>query len=71
MNVLESLKIKDATILNLRDGDILFVKMNEGTTESQIRNLNEDLSKELIARGYKNITLWIAEDVSDVKIIRR
>lgn len=71
MNVLESLKIKDATILNLRDGDILFVKMNEGTTESQIRNLNEDLSKELIARGYKNIALWIAEDVSDVKIIRR
>lgn len=71
MNVLENLKIKDATILNLRDGDILFVKMNKGTTESQIRNLNEDLSKELIARGYKNITLWIAEDVSDVKIIRR
>ena len=71
MNVLENLKIKDATILNLKDGDILFVKMNKGTTESQIRNLNEDLSKELIARGYKNITLWIAEDVSDVKIIRR
>ena len=71
MNVLESLKIKDATILNLRDGDILFVKMNEGTTESQIRNLNEDLSKELVARGYKDITLWIAENVSDVKIIRR
>lgn len=71
MNVLESLKIKDATVLNLKDGDILFVKMNEGTTESQIRNLNEDLSKELVARGYKDITLWIAENVSDVKIIRR
>lgn len=71
MNVLESLKIKDATVLNLKDGDILFVKMNEGTTESQIRNLNEDLSKELVARGYKDITLWIAENVSYVKIIRR
>lgn len=71
MNVLESLKIKDATVLNLKDGDILFVKMNEGTTESQIRNLNEDLSKELVAKGYKDITLWISENVSDVKIIRR
>ena len=71
MNVLESLKIKDATVLNLKDGDILFVKMNEGPTESQSRNLNEDLSKELVARGYKDITLWIAENVSDVKIIRR
>lgn len=45
MNVLETLNIKDSTILNLKE---------------LLKN-----------KGYRDITLWIADIISDIKIIRR
>lgn len=45
MNVLETLNIKDSTILNLKE---------------LLKN-----------KGYRDITLWIDDIISDIKIIRR
>lgn len=71
MNVLESLKIKDTTILNLKDNDILLIQVYENTSNKEMDEMQRNLIEAINNRGLNNIDLWISSNVKDVKIIRR
>lgn len=71
MNVLESLKIKNSTVLNLKDNDILLIQVDENTSNKEMDEMQRNLIEAINARGLNNIGLWISSNVKDVKIIRR
>lgn len=71
MNVLESLKIKKSTVLNLKDNDILLIQVNENTSDQEMSDMQRNLIEAINNRGLNNIDLWISSNVKDVKIIRR
>lgn len=68
MNVLENLKIDKVSILNLKDGDVLFIKTHHSTSYSEMVELRNSL-KEFFKE--KNIEFWISNRVEDLKVIRR
>lgn len=70
MNVLETLKVKDATILNIKDGDILFIKLNQDATLSEISNVREGFES-IIRRRELDVDLVVGNSISDFRIIRR
>lgn len=71
MNVLESLKIKNSTVLNLKDNDILLIQVDENTSNKEMDEMQRNLIEAINNRGLNNIGLWISSNVKDVKIIRR
>lgn len=71
MNVLESLKIKNSTVLNLKDNDILLIQVDENTSYQEMIDMEKNLIEVMNAKGLNNISLWITSNVKDVKIIRR
>ena len=71
MNVLESLKIKDSTVLNLKDNDILLIQVDENTSYQEMSDMERYLIEVINDRGLNNIGLWITSNVKDIKIIRR
>lgn len=71
MNVLESLKIKKSTVLNLKDNDILLIQVDENTSDQEMSDMQRNLIEAINNRGLNNIGLWISSNVKDVKIIRR
>jgi hypothetical protein len=71
MNVLESLKIKNSTVLNLKDNDILLIQVDENTSYQEMIDMEKNLIEVMNAKGLNNIGLWITSNVKDVKIIRR
>lgn len=71
MNVLENLKIKKSTVLNLKDNDILLIQVNENTSDQEMSDMQRNLIEAINNRGLNNIDLWISSNVKDVKIIRR
>lgn len=71
MNVLETLKINKATVLELKDNDILFIKIEDDTDYKSTVELHNSLLETFKEKGLKNITIWISKNVNDFKIIRR
>lgn len=71
MNVLETLKINNATVLNIKDGDILFVKVTRDCNDMQKSEIADTLIETLKGRELKNVGLWITSSIDDIKIIRR
>lgn len=72
MNVLESLKIKDATILNVKDGDILIFKLKDkNTSREQLHYISDSMHETFKRKGIKNVEIILTTNVSDIKIIRR
>lgn len=71
MNVLESLKIKNSTVLNLKDNDILLIQVDKNTSNKEMREMERSLIEVINDRGLNNIGLWITSNVKDVRIIRR
>lgn len=71
MNVLESLKIKNATILNIKDNDIILVKVTKECSTKEMAEIQESLIEAIRNRNLKNIGLWITPNIDDIKIIRR
>lgn len=71
MNVLETLKIKDATVLDLKDGDILFIKLDRDASLSEMNDVREGLQNIIKDKGFKEIDLIVGNSISDIKIIRR
>ena len=71
MNVLQSLKIKDTTILNIKEDDILLVRGNDNCTCEEMGDMQKGIAEILIARGFENVAIWITYNVEDIRIIRR
>lgn len=71
MNVLESLKIKDATILNLKDGDILFIKLDRDASIMEMNDVRNGFEKIIKDKGFRKVDLVVGNSISDIKIIRR
>lgn len=71
MNVLESLKIKDTTILNIKEDDILLVRVNDNCTYEEMGDMQKGIAEILIDRGFENVAIWITSNVEDIRIIRR
>ena len=73
MNVLQSLKIKDTTILNIKEDDILvlLVRVNDDCTYKEMDDMQKGIAEILINRGFENVAIWITSNVEDIKIIRR
>lgn len=71
MNVLETLKVNNATILNIKEGDILFLRVDNDVTQESILELHNSLLQELKSKGLEDITIWVSKSVNDIKIIRR
>lgn len=71
MNVLQSLKIKDTTILNIKEDDILLVRVNDNCTYKEMDDMQKGIAEILIARGFENVAIWITSNVEDIRIIRR
>ena len=71
MNVLESLKIRNSTILNLKDNDILLIQVDENTSYQEMSDMERNLIEVMNAKGLNNIGFWITSNVKDIKIIRR
>lgn len=71
MNVLETLKIKDATVLDLKDGDILFIKLDRDASLSEMNDVREGFQNIIKDKGFKEIDLIVGNSISDIKIIRR
>ena len=72
MNVLESLKIKDATVLNVKDGDILIVKLEDkNAARNELEYVYNFIQETLKKRGINDVEIIITTNISDIKIIRR
>lgn len=71
MNVLETLKINNATILKIKEGDILYIKVDKDMNSKNIQELSDALIISIKEKGFENVTVWISRDVEDIKIIRR
>ena len=71
MNVLQSLKIKDTTILNIKEDDILLVRVNDDCTYKEMDDMQKGIAEILINRGFENVAIWITSNVEDIRIIRR
>lgn len=72
MNVLESLKIKDATILNIKDGDIMIVKLEDkNASREELQYVYNFIEETLKRRGINDVEIIITTNISDIKIIRR
>ena len=72
MNVLESLKIKDATVLNVKDGDILIVKLEDkNAARNELEYVYNFIQETLNKRGINDVETVITTNISDIKIIRR
>lgn len=71
MNVLENLNVDKASILRLKEGDILFVQLREDTNSRQINEIAEGFRKAITKIGATNITVVASNSIEDVKIIRR
>lgn len=72
MNVLESLKIKDATILNIKDGDIVIFKLEDkNASKEELQYVYNFIEKTLKRRGINDVEIIITTNISDIKIIRR
>lgn len=72
MNVLESLKIKDATILNIKDGDIVIFKLEDkNASNEELQYVYNFIEKVLKRRGINDVEIIITTNISDIKIIRR
>ena len=67
MNVLESLKIKNSTVLNLKDNDILLIQVDENTSNKEMDEMQRNLIEAINNRGLNNIGLWITSNVKDVE----
>lgn len=72
MNVLESLKIKDATVLNVKDGDILIVKLEDkNAARNELEYVYNFIQETLNKRGINDVEIVVTTNISDIKIIRR
>lgn len=72
MNVLESLKIKDATILNIKDGDIMIFKLEDkNASREELQYVYNFIEEILKKRGINDVEIIITTNISDIKIIRR
>lgn len=72
MNVLESLKIKDATILNIKDGDIVIFKLEDkNASREELQYVYNFIEETLKKRGINDVEIIITTNISDIKIIRR
>ena len=72
MNVLESLKIKDATTLNIKDGDIVIFKLEDkNASTEELQYVYNFIEKALKRRGINDVEIIITTNISDIKIIRR
>lgn len=71
MNVLENLNVDKASILRLKEGDILFVQLREDTNSRQINEIAEVFREAITKIGATNITVVASNSIEDVKIIRR
>lgn len=71
MNVLENLNVDKASILRLKEGDILFVQLREDTNSRQINEIAEGFREAITKIGATNITVVASNSIEDVKIIRR
>ena len=72
MNGLESLKIKDATVLNVKDGDILIVKLEDkNAARNELEYVYNFIQETLNKRGINDVEIVVTTNISDIKIIRR
>lgn len=72
MNVLGSLKIKDATVLNVKDGDILIVKLEDkNAARNELEYVYNFIQETLNKRGINDVEIVVTTNISDIKIIRR
>ena len=71
MNVLETLKIDKATILNLKDNDIIFIQAKDNANIEDMSEIARELMKAINSKGYENINIMIASSIENIKIIRR
>ena len=72
MNVLESLKIKDATILNIKDGDIVIFKLEDkNAARNELEYVYNFIQETLNKRGINDVEIVVTTNISDIKIIRR
>lgn len=71
MNVLETLKIDKATVLELKDNDILFIQAKDNANAENMNEIARELMKAINKKGYENIHIMIASSIENIKIIRR
>lgn len=71
MNVLETLKIDKASILNIKDGDLLFIQLKDNTTAKQVEEITRGFQETINNMGIKNVTIAVSNSIQDIKLIRR
>jgi len=71
MNVLETLKIDKAAILDLKDNDIIFIQAKDNANIEDMSETARELMKAINSKGYENINIMIASSIENIKIIRR
>lgn len=71
MNVLETLKIDKASVLELKDNDILFIQAKENITAERMDEIVKGFKGIIEKKGYENINVVISNSIDNIKIIRR
>ena len=72
MKVLERLKIKQATILNIKDGDIVIFKLEDkNASREELQYVYNFIEETLKKKGINDVEIIITTNISDIKIVRR